>query len=222
MKAFIIALPGIDESIKTASELHRSLIGYGIDSTIIDGIDGHSAKILINSENRIPHPVMHCGKTITDVHRSRISKPGVIGCFYSHFKLWETCVNLNEPIMIFEDDAVLCRNYIPVEWDGVLLLCMGFEWKLSHCYLKYLTSPDGNPVAIPYTGTCIPGAVGYIIKPDAAKKLCEVYSTSYDAADLAINTNNVPIYYHSYLMGRALVKSDGKKSMTKTAFWDKP
>jgi hypothetical protein len=77
-------------------------------------------------------------------------------------------------------------------------------------------------MAIKYPGTCIPGAVGYIINPSAAKILCETYDKTYDAADLAINTNNIPIYYHSHLMGRALVESDGKVSMTKTNFWDKP
>jgi len=99
---------------------------------------------------------------------------------------------------------------------------MGFSWKISHRFIDNLESPSGDPMAIKYPGTCIPGAVGYIINPSAAKILCETYDKTYDAADLAINTNNIPIYYHSHLMGRALVESDGKVSMTKTNFWDKP
>lgn len=219
MRAYIISLSNVPASTKTALNLRNSLMQYGIDSELYDGIDGHSAKMMVIKEHRNPHPIMHDGNLITETHRQRISKPGVIGCFYSHYHLWKKCVELDEPIMIFEDDAVLTRDFIPVDWDGVLLLCMGFEWKVSHGYLKYLENPTGNSRVIKYKGTCIPGAVGYAIKPNAARTLCEVYADTYDAADLAINTNNVPVYHHSHLMGRALVKADGKVSMTKTNYW---
>jgi hypothetical protein len=52
----------------------------------------------------------------------KLSRPGVIGCFYSHYNLWKKCVELKEPIMIFEDDVKFYRGYHPVEFDGVLIL----------------------------------------------------------------------------------------------------
>jgi len=33
--------------------------------------------------------------------------PGEIGCFASHRRLWQTCVDRNEPVLIMEDDAQL-------------------------------------------------------------------------------------------------------------------
>ena len=33
--------------------------------------------------------------------------PGELGCFASHYLLWEKCLELNEPIVVIEDDAQL-------------------------------------------------------------------------------------------------------------------
>lgn len=221
MKAFIITLSKIESSLETASNLKSDLEFRGIEAELFEGTYGHDVEQLLKKESRIPHPVEYTGEPMSEKHRTRISKKGVIGCFYSHYRLWRKCIEMGEPIMIFEDDAVLSRSYYPVEWEGVLLLCMGFEWKKSHKFLPFLDNPTGEPCAIEYKDGCVPGAVGYAIKPEAAKALCKKYSKTYDAADLAINTNNVKIYHHSHLMGRALVKADGKQSLTKTKFWDK-
>lgn len=39
--------------------------------------------------------------------------PGMIGACLSHRALWRTCLDLNEPIMVFEDDAVLRHDFKP-------------------------------------------------------------------------------------------------------------
>jgi len=36
----------------------------------------------------------------------KLSRPGVVGCFYSHYALWNKCIELGEPIMIFEDEKI--------------------------------------------------------------------------------------------------------------------
>ena len=36
---------------------------------------------------------------------------GEIACFLSHRKAWTECANLNEPVMIFEDDAVITSDF---------------------------------------------------------------------------------------------------------------
>jgi hypothetical protein len=35
---------------------------------------------------------------------------GYIGCTISHYTAWKTCIELNEPIMVFEDDAIVFEN----------------------------------------------------------------------------------------------------------------
>ena len=42
-----------------------------------------------------------------DPSRGTPTTIGEIGCLLSHYSLWEKCVKLNEPIVIFEDDVEL-------------------------------------------------------------------------------------------------------------------
>ncbi len=37
---------------------------------------------------------------------------GQLGCFASHYLLWEKCVELNEGIIVMEDDALLLDNFL--------------------------------------------------------------------------------------------------------------
>jgi glycosyl transferase family 25 len=148
-----------------------------------------------------------------------MQSPGVKGCFYSHYRLWKKCVELNESIAIWEDDIVLSRPYMPVKWEDVLILALGHRTK-SEKYIHYLESPSGEACVQDYYQSSMPGCCGYAIHPHAAKKLIETYSTTYLAADNAINQQHVTIQIHNYIMGIALIKKDGKKSLTRTKFWE--
>jgi GR25 family glycosyltransferase involved in LPS biosynthesis len=64
----------------------------------------------------------------------------------------------------------------------------------------------------------MPGASGYMIKPHAAKKLIERYSTTYLPADCAINTDICDIKLHSKLIGRSKTMKE-KESMTRSKMW---
>jgi GR25 family glycosyltransferase involved in LPS biosynthesis len=66
----------------------------------------------------------------------------------------------------------------------------------------------------------MPGCCGYAIKPHAAKKLIDTYKNTYLPADNAINQHHVKIQVHNYIMGIAQIKKDGKRSLTRTTFWD--
>lgn len=67
-----------------------------------------------------------------------VYKPGAIGAALSHLGLWSHAAHQNEALMIFEDDALLCRNFesesarliatLPPEWDVVLL---GYNFNAS-------------------------------------------------------------------------------------------
>ena len=37
--------------------------------------------------------------------------PGMIGCFLSHRRCWEQCVQSGKPLLVFEDDVVLAPNF---------------------------------------------------------------------------------------------------------------
>jgi hypothetical protein len=150
---------------------------------------------------------------------AKLTTPGVKGCFYSHYRLWKKCVTLNEPIIIWEDDIRIYRPYSPVEWEDILVVSLGHPGK-SQKYIDYLENPSGVPEAKDYYQASMPGCCGYAIKPHAAKKLLKTYKNTYLPADNAINQLHVKIQIHSHIMGTALLKKDGKKSLTRTNFWN--
>lgn len=187
---------------------------------LFEGTYGWDANQRMADENRVLHPIGLKG--YLDPNNPDVKKlmtPGVKGCFYSHFDLWKKCVELNEPIIIWEDDIVLRRPLEPIDWQDVLILALGHPNK-SERYMSHLDMPYGTPRAEGYSPSSMPGCCGYAIKPHAAKRLLEVYSNTYLPADNAINRTVVTMQIHSHVMGIALIKKDGKKSLTRTEFWN--
>jgi GR25 family glycosyltransferase involved in LPS biosynthesis len=225
MKNFIICLSKIEASLKTSTDLKNQLEAYGQPTELFEGTYGNDAEKQTIAEGRRLHPWGIKGPPadgiIVPQDLSIQASPGIQGCFYSHYRLWQKCAELNEPITIWEDDIVLYRNYQPIEWDDILVLALGHPSKTEK-YRHYLDTPEGAPIAADYYQSSMPGNCGYAIKPHAAKKLVEIYSKTYLAADNAINQHHVKIQIHNYVMGIALTKKDGKQSLTnaKKHYWD--
>lgn len=222
MKSFIINLSKIEASASTAVRLKTQLEKFNMSAELFEGTYGNDAVKIMEDENRVMHPWGIKGPPpagYVDVSLPKPGAPGVKGCFYSHYRLWQRCVELNEPIIIWEDDIMLSRPYIPVEWDDVLVLAIGHP-KKSWRYMPFLESPEGDPASVDYRYVSMPGCCGYAIKPHAAKKLLAVYEKTYLPADNAINKFHVNIQIHNYVMGIAMIKKDGKDSLTRTKFWN--
>lgn len=222
MKNFIICLSKIEASLKTATDLKTKLEEYDESVELFEGTYGPDAMTLMKQENRELHPWGIKGppkiEPTENPNKGKHLQPGEQGCFYSHYRLWQKCVELNEPIIIWEDDIVLTRPFISVDWVDVLVVALGHPGKTGK-YRHYLDSPSGDPIAADYYQSSMPGCCGYAIKPHAAKKLLDTYSKTYLAADNAINQHHLRIQIHSYVMGIALTKKDGKVSLTKNKDW---
>jgi GR25 family glycosyltransferase involved in LPS biosynthesis len=146
------------------------------------------------------------GKTINiDTLDEAILKKGsqnysnsAIGCAISHLQLWKKCIELNKPIVIMEDDAIvkcdynthinnLMNNLVPNEWD-IIQLNYNFDSVLSYNNTNYETchclfgrhkmtktdidtfvSTKINPT-LAKLNFCF-GMSAYIINPAGAKKL---------------------------------------------------
>lgn len=223
MNSYIICLSKIPASLETATNLKNQLKSYYMSAELFEGTYGNDAVKIFEEEGRAIHPFGIKGPNApapTELESvSKVELPGVKGCFYSHYRLWQKCVDVNEPIIIWEDDIVLVRPYRPIYWKDVLVLSLGHPTK-SDRYKHYLESPSGDAAAQEYDRSSMPGCCGYAIKPHAAKKLIDTYSKTYLPADNAINQYHVTIQIHNYIMGTALTKKDGKKSLTRTTFWN--
>jgi GR25 family glycosyltransferase involved in LPS biosynthesis len=249
MKAFVIYLPDRPHSVSHANEMIATLTSYDINAELFEGTNGTNAVKLARNENRVVYPYSiksqqvgnneleqyirpelweefkqsHTYKVFkkqglgTDLEK--MLRPGVIGCFYSHYNLWKKCVKLNEPIMIFEDDVKFYRKWYPVDWEGVLILSLGKSSFSRDPWKSFLEAPTGYPNAVKWHNYSMPGASGYAIKPKTAKSLIKFYRNYFYPADNAINASLCEIHAHNYMMGRNMIPDEGNISMTKATDW---
>lgn len=216
MKAYVIGLSRIPSSNDSAHRVIADLKQFGIIAEFFEGTYGNDAESIFAKEDRALHHISFKGNPIDDVYRASSMRPGVMGCFHSHYRLWVKCSLGKEPILIFEDDVIFERGFIPVPWQDVILLATGKTVHTNEFYANKLYNPTGDPQAVDFKGKVMPGAVGYGITPDGAKKLVNFYRNTFLPADNAMNMNVVNLQCHNYLMGRA---DTDKKSLTKSNQW---
>lgn len=206
-----------DTAVKRAEKDHKVLYPYGIKSK----------KLSIEDLRRYIKPKLfdhfiqsHIWSiderlSIAPEEYDKMSTPGVIGCFYSHYELWKKCAELDEPIMIFEDDVKFYRNYQPVEFEDILVLSLGKSSFMEEPQKTFLKNPTGTPQALPWKNFSMPGNSGYAIKPHAARELVKMWRPYWYPADNAINRSICTIQIHNHIMGRNTLPEEGNISMTR-------
>jgi GR25 family glycosyltransferase involved in LPS biosynthesis len=212
--------PG-DRAVEMATKAKKTLYPYSIKNRVLDD---HDIEQLIRPELYEEFKKKHRYEIIErqligEKDIGKLSRPGVIGCFYSHYNLWKKCIELGEPIMIFEDDVKFYRGYTPVAFDGVLILSLGKSSFMSEPQKTYLENPTGLAQARKWQNFSMPGASGYAITPDASRALVKFYRPYWSPADNAINQFVVPLQISTYLMGRNTLPEEGNISMTKAKDW---
>ena len=216
MKAFIISLSKIPSSIETAQAMIEPLQSYGFDVELFEGSYGDDMPELFAHQGRIFHPTDH-NEQPSKANRKTVGF-GAMGCFYSHYRLWQKCVDLNEPIWVFEDDVEFIRTYYPVEFNDVLITVLG-SWRQMLDVDPYI-EPTIEPTALDFSNPCLPGTAGYAITPVGAKKLLKHYANTFTCVDGAMRRSVIEIKYHSHLMGRTLEENEkGNISLTKKRDW---
>lgn len=205
LKNYIIYLPQIEHSVASAERLKQQLVNYGEEVYLFEGTHGNVAKEQFEKEGRVPHNWGLKGPKVLlpDNVKAKYMGPGVMGCFDSHYRLWKKCVELNEPIIVWEDDVELIRPFTYVEWIDVLSIAFS-HGKKRRKYLHFLENPTTKkPRAEDYGQGSMPGNGGYAIKPHAAKILVDEYQNTFLPADNAINQHLVKIQVHSHMTGQA-------------------
>jgi|TARA_R110000822_G_scaffold25827_16_gene78226 GR25 family glycosyltransferase involved in LPS biosynthesis len=180
MKAYIIQVNGILHSMHAAGQALTSCEEHGIEATIVDGYTPSKADAALaelNIKAYSPGPKLYEIKN---------SKPGVRGCFMSHFSLWEQCANQNENFMILEHDARIVAPVPKVDFQDILHLdAWRFEAKPDYAE----NAPEVEEYYEVRKGVKTSrGAYAYIIKPEAAAKLVlAAHEQGYTAADMHIS-----------------------------------
>ncbi len=150
MKNYIIYLPDYPDSVAMANKALASALDQGWDAELWPGVDGSTVSFNdLEREYRIT--ACSWNKKCYMMVRER---PGVRGCFLSHWKLWHWCREEDQDIGIFEHDVLFLRPPKLRRDFNHLLKLQGFDEK------------PARPA-----GRWYEGARAYILRPLGADRL---------------------------------------------------
>ncbi|CAM5524603.1 glycosyltransferase family 25 protein [Eoetvoesiella caeni] len=129
----------------------------------------------------VKNPDHYLFKKYNDTKRTQLRganaslKLSQLGCFASHYLLWEKCVQDNEPIIVLEDDAILLPTFMQfAENAGKFASHYGLVWMQPS---RKVANQAGHPIEKigPFTvkkfAKGFAGATGYLITPTTAQIL---------------------------------------------------
>ncbi|ELR6015561.1 glycosyltransferase family 25 protein [Campylobacter upsaliensis] len=92
--------------------------------------------------------------------------PGEKGCFASHYKLWQKCLELNEGIFVIEDDVEFTQAFNANNLEKIL--------KSPYEYVRIYHIKEAKfydlELNFKITFSNVAGTQGYYLKPSAARK----------------------------------------------------
>ena len=190
IKTFIIRLEENEHSCQMAKECKEQALKYNLQPEFFKAIHGK------DSEH-------HYEKTgIKPQGKFKKNRLGVVGCFFSHYYLWQKCIDLNEPIVILEHDGFVIKDIDPSLLDtfnDVLKLDRLDPYDVKY-NRKIEQESNLSTTVQPYNynnkkvrkvelGDYFKGAYSYIIKPQGAQKLIDFISINgHRPADQQINS----------------------------------
>lgn len=123
MHNHIIYLPYYQTSCESANIALQSSLEFGWNAGLFEGIDG---MLLKDDSVWAQTGIRAC--ELDRKTRAMMERPGVRGCFMSHYLLWCRCLELNTTIGIFEHDIEFVKQP-PDSWPDFpdLLKLEGFN-----------------------------------------------------------------------------------------------
>ena len=212
MKAFVIHVDTSKKSVKSAKRTQSIFKdALDIDVSLFKGV---------NTDN-VWQKFVDSNFNILDIKNFGGGKiDAEIATFFSHYNMWLKCIELNQPILILEHDAIINDTKIDLSilknFEGDLLNLGKPNWG-SYWYKNFesewLTKTDGihkRPICEnkhniyqvwdTEKGLChcdtmwLFGAHAYLLNPSGATKLVEGTSKGILPADVYIRTNLLDVY----------------------------
>lgn len=155
MRVFIINLEGAEQ--RRAHMLEQSAPYAGeLDFNFFPAVNAHKGEHLRFSRRFSRLALLYKGRGL---------RPAQLGCFASHFSLWQKCLELAEPIVVLEDDVILKENFL----RGLRDIATS-----SHSYVRLycIVTPRLLRLKGNYALTFgkARGTQGYYLTPEAARK----------------------------------------------------
>ncbi len=162
MRIFVISLP---TETTRRSFIRTQFERLGIDFTFFDAIDVRQSRAQYFETIDTDRFLLNAGRT----HLTN-----EISCYASHLMLWRTCITLNEPIIILEDDAGLSDEFagaLPFIESQVATL--GFVRLEANCKRSGPRVAQSRTHSAHYCYSYPFSAMGYAISPNAARKFID-------------------------------------------------
>jgi len=223
MKTFVISLK---KSIERRERIQKTLSKAGIDFTFFDAIDAGQENFKYYDKTAPQKTTKRFGYILTK---------GEIACYASHYSMWEKCIELNEPLLVLEDNA-LFSNLIKECFPLFEALMTKYDFiKLGGIHQKNKKNIGVNIIEevnervnlIQYRKRDS-GARGYLITPKAAKKFVENANEFIEAVDDYMEKpwrHSIKSYcFQPNLVMRATIPSvigSNRKNKEKMCFKDK-
>lgn len=205
VKAYIIRLSDNDLSVKLAYESFQAAVDVGYDVEYFEGVRKRQDISCVLQENNIV--ANHAGGDIK-------TNWGTLGCFVSHFLLWNKAREDNQRFVVLEHDGIAVRNCEEII-DDVKHACHLDRYlplttdKHKPNYFQHYdesVKQDFDPQVEKYfyskgfygnnevTGSFFRGAYGYIITPEGGDRLIQfVKQFGAFPADMCLCENAVNI-----------------------------
>lgn len=161
MKIFVINLPS---SAERREKVSQALNKIGVEFEFFAAVDGRKG---------LPEELVHLPDDNHRIYfRSRPLSPGEKGCYGSHYKLWQKCVELDEPILILEDDCLPTEHFKDVLSNLPGLHSRGYEYlRVEEQEQGFKKIDSASDLDIVLWEDNRAGTRGYSLSPSGAKRL---------------------------------------------------
>lgn len=130
----------------------------------------------INGKENPNHPLFsHYNEKKRILRKGQPLTLNQLGCYASHYSMWEKCLELNKPIIVLEDDAKFKDNFLKVlDFINSEKNTFEFFWlQPDRLKNKRKVISDFGEFSVQQFSKGFIGATGYYLTPKAAQKYLE-------------------------------------------------
>ncbi|HIF9168510.1 TPA: glycosyltransferase family 25 protein [Photobacterium damselae] len=173
---FVINIPS---SVERKENITQQLVKLNLDFKLFEAVNGHKdSSPLFNLYD----------EALSQQYRGKSLSKGQLGCYASHYLLWQKCVEINKPIIILEDDALIYSEPFLDIVENASKLAEHFEC-IRLFDNKRKTFRHVKEYPLPHTtvhkfSKGHMSATGYFLTPTGAKKFLAHSQAWYLAVDI--------------------------------------
>lgn len=195
--AYIIYMPNVAISVQMAERCLETCQSVGQKAELFEGFDGTSGEVKV--PKHLENQSWIKWLKVTDHFQS----PTEIACSLSHIALWVKCMEIDQPLVILEHDAIMIKPYkVHSFYNAISYLGCNEQLNKTNLPITPIHS------SINQNWHFINRAHAYCVDPQVSKRLfLNVLDRGiFETSDVMIKCDDVAIIQHDFY---AYDKSDG-------------